>query len=132
MLNQIILVGKIKDLKEEGFKILVIRCGKNEDHRLVDEFYVAMSKRIAKRVCDSCHEGDTVGIKGRLKSSLGVTYIQAEKISLMVLDDDIEIYEKMKAFCRILDIATYHISAQQIKEIANELEEEYEKDKIIN
>lgn len=49
----------------------------------------------------------------------------------VVLNEDITSGEAIIAFIRLLNIATYRISAKDIKNLAEELEIEYGKDRII-
>lgn len=49
----------------------------------------------------------------------------------LALDEDIEIYEAIKAFCRILNIASYYVTADQIQNVANRLKEDYDNDRIL-
>lgn len=49
----------------------------------------------------------------------------------LALDEDIEIYEAIKAFCRVLNIASYYVTADQIQNVANRLKEDYDNDRIL-
>ena len=49
----------------------------------------------------------------------------------MTLDEDIDIYEAVRAFCRILNIATYHVTPKNIQDVADKLEEEYGNNRIL-
>lgn len=49
----------------------------------------------------------------------------------MTLDEDIDIYEAVRAFCRMLNIASYYVTADQIQNVANRLKEDYDNDRIL-
>lgn len=49
----------------------------------------------------------------------------------IALDEDIEIYEAIRAFCKILNIATYYVTADQIQNVANRLKEDYDNNRIL-
>lgn len=49
----------------------------------------------------------------------------------MVLDEDVEIYEAIEAFCKILNIAAYYVTADQIQKAANRLKEDYGNNRIL-
>lgn len=49
----------------------------------------------------------------------------------MTLDEDIDIYEAIRAFCRMLNIATYYTTPKNIQDVADKLKEEYGNDRIL-
>ena len=49
----------------------------------------------------------------------------------MFLDEDIDIYEAIRAFCRMLNIATYYTTPKNIQDVAEKLKEEYGNDRIL-
>ena len=69
MMNQILLVGRIVELKpDKGIRITVPRSYKNEEGVYEsDTFTVFMLGNIATSVTQYCNVGDLVGIKGRLQ-----------------------------------------------------------------
>lgn len=49
----------------------------------------------------------------------------------MILDEDIDIYEAIRAFCRMLNIATYYTTPKNIQDVADKLKEEYGNNRIL-
>lgn len=49
----------------------------------------------------------------------------------MTLDEDIDVYEAVRAFCRMLNIATYYITPKNIQDVADRLKEDYGNDRIL-
>lgn len=108
MLNQIIIVGKVKEtpvVKETSSGIpysnLIVetkRSFKNSEGIYeTDAFSVLMWRGIAESCADVCNVGNLVGIKGRLQSSVyqkedgNIFYnyeIVAEKVSFLNMKDE--------------------------------------------
>lgn len=89
MLNQVVLVGRLKEVKYEdevnvGFTLVVPRSYKNIDGIYEeDRIPVYISGSIAKNFKEYCKEGDLVGIKGRVQEKDGKIDIIAEKITFL-------------------------------------------------
>ena len=49
----------------------------------------------------------------------------------LTLDEDIEIYEAIEAFCKILNIASYYVTPKNIQDVANRLKEDYGNNRIL-
>ena len=80
ILNQVVLVGRIVKEPElyetkDGYKntsitLAVPRTFKNVDGEYETDFIMCLLWRgIAERVCEYCHKGDLIGVKGHLQSS---------------------------------------------------------------
>ena len=75
MLNQIILVGRINKITEEGagmmITIAVPRSFKNEEGEYETDYIDCyLWKGIAEQVKEYCKESDIVGIKGRMQTDI--------------------------------------------------------------
>ena len=87
MINQIFLIGKIKEMKNiinNQLKIEVRRNYKNidgifEKDCFICNLWIALSKKISL----SCKEGDLIAIKGRLVDDKGKCSILAEQVILL-------------------------------------------------
>lgn len=87
MINQLFIIGKIKDLKDIGNNELIIevkRSYKNMEGIFEKDYFkcylwIALSKKISL----DCKEGDLVAIKGRLIDDKGVCNILAEQVILL-------------------------------------------------
>lgn len=93
MLNQCILVGRIKELHEGNIIIAVSRAWKNEKEEYdVDEIKVAIEGKINESVNEYCKKGDIVGVKGRLENVNDILVVKAEKITFLSsrTQDDVE------------------------------------------
>lgn len=77
MLNNVILVGRVVheptmkefdgDFKGTFLVLAVARPFKNYDNKLETDFIrVCIWEGLAENVCNYCHKGDIVGIRGRL------------------------------------------------------------------
>lgn len=86
MLNQIILVGRLKneiewiDNENATFELAIPRNYKNEDGEYdTDIVKIYMTGNIATNTAEYCKKGDIVGIKGHIESLNGEMKILAEK-----------------------------------------------------
>lgn len=99
MLNQIVLVGRLTEIKREneytiGIELAVPRSFKNEDG-IYDTDYIKcmINGNVAKNTEEYCNKGDLVGIKGRVQAKDGKIDIIAERITFLSSkkeDDDNE------------------------------------------
>ena len=85
MLNQIVLVGRIKEIEDTYMIVAISRAYKNANGEYdVDLVKINMSDNIAKNVKDYCEKGNLVGIKGKVETNdEGNIIIIAEKISFL-------------------------------------------------
>ncbi len=88
MLNQCILVGKIKEFIDvEGGVDIIISIPRNiigEDGILiVDNIKVNLWDNIAKNVKEYCKVGDLVGVKARIEVDTGTIKIKADKVTFL-------------------------------------------------
>jgi len=93
VLNQCILVGRIKELHEGNIIVSVSRAWKNaNDEYDIDEIKVAIEGKINESVNEFCNNGDIVGIKGRLETVDDNLIVKAEKITFLSsrTQDDVE------------------------------------------
>lgn len=119
MLNQVVLVGRLtKDPEvvelENGKKYTSIVVAVGRTYKNTDGFYETdfikciLWNAIAANTCEYCHQGDVVGIKGRLqvssyetesKEKKYVTEVVAEKITFLSSkkSDDIKTIEVEEA-----------------------------------
>lgn len=87
MINQLFLVGKIKEidtLKDNKLMVEVERNYKNPEGVFEKDYFkcdlwIALSKRIGL----NCKNGDVVAIKGRLVGDSGNCHILAEQVILL-------------------------------------------------
>lgn len=82
MLNQVILVGRLKDITNSGILILnVSSITKNEK----GEYYnypieIKLTDMLLQNVKEYCNKGDTIGIRGQVIEN---NIILAEKLSFL-------------------------------------------------
>lgn len=69
MLNQVVLIGRIVELKpDKGIRIAVQRSYKNEEGVYdTDTLTIFMQGAMLDNTAQYCNKGDLVGIKGRLQ-----------------------------------------------------------------
>ena len=90
MLNQLVLVGRLKEIKEIKEELLITiatpRPFKNEDGEYeTDYFDILVRNGLVQNVKEYCNNNDLIGIKGRLeqiKDSV-IPAIVAEKITFL-------------------------------------------------
>lgn len=84
MLNQVVLVGRIDEIKENDLLIAVPRTEKNEDGIYdTDYIQVIVGPNLMENINNYCTKGDLVGVKGKVRSMDSVMYIIAEKITFL-------------------------------------------------
>ena len=85
MLNQAILVGRVKELHEGEITIAVSKAYKNAEGEYdTDIIKIVLEGNLNSSVNDYCSIGDIVGVKGRIESlSNDGLVIKAEKISFL-------------------------------------------------
>lgn len=89
MLNQIVLVGRLKEIEYEDevnveFTLVVPRNYKNIDGIYEeDNIPVYISGSIAKNFKEYCKKGDLIGVKGRIQVKDNDIEIVAEKITFL-------------------------------------------------
>lgn len=89
MLNQVVLVGRLTEIKRENeytieIELAVPRSFKNEDG-IYDTDYIKcmVNGNVAKNTEEYCKKGDLVGIKGRVQAKDGKIDIIAERITFL-------------------------------------------------
>ncbi len=81
MLNQVILVGRIKELKNEELTVAITRSYKNEKGQYdTDDIRVIIEGKLAKSTNEYCHKGDIIGVKGHLGKH---NKVYAEKLTFL-------------------------------------------------
>ena len=87
MINQIFLLGKIKEMKNIKNNELIIEVRRNyknmEGVFEKDCFKCNLWIALSKKICLSCKEGDVVALKGRLVDDNGNCNILAEQVILL-------------------------------------------------
>ena len=84
MLNQVILVGKVKEIKGGKIKIAVNRTFKNEEGIYESDIIpVVLSGCLNETFKDYCKVDDVIGVKGRLESTERKIYVCAEKVTFL-------------------------------------------------
>ena len=84
MLNQIVLVGRIKQVEDRRVVISVPRNSKNENGEYDNDLIpVLIGEQLTGNVKEYCGEGDIIGVKGKIESLDGNIKIRAEKISFL-------------------------------------------------
>lgn len=84
MLNQIVLVGRIKYVEDTYAMVSVPRSFKNENGEYENDLIpVLIGEQLIGNVKEYCGEGDIVGVKGKIESLDGNLKIRAEKISFL-------------------------------------------------
>lgn len=84
MLNQAILVGRVKSLEENWLVLAVARNVKNEagDYE-TDDINVHLEGKLRDNTYEYVEKGDIVGIKGSLRVEDGKMEVYAEKVSFL-------------------------------------------------
>ena len=83
MLNYVVMVGRlVKEPTKEELVISVSRNYKNKDS-LYDEDIFLINHKMTSIVEQNIHEGDLVGVKGKLETENNEIKIKAEKISFL-------------------------------------------------
>lgn len=84
MLNQVVLVGRISQLKPNKVIVAVPRSYKNAEGEYdTDYIPIKLTGGIAETTLDYCKKGDMIGVKGRLMMEHGDLVIMAEKVSFL-------------------------------------------------
>lgn len=87
MCNQVLLVGKLIEIKEDNILYIAVnRSFKNEDGEYeTDKIKVYIWDKISESTKEYCKVGDTIGIKGRLQEDKinGEMKIIAERVTFL-------------------------------------------------
>lgn len=84
MLNQVVVVGRLKNIENGELVMAVPRSFKNENGEYdTDYIEVRLSDAIEKNVSTYCEIGDLVGVKGKLESDLNRMYVIADKVTFL-------------------------------------------------
>ena len=85
MLNQCIVVGRVKDIYYDE-NIVELNCPRqtpNESDIIPCKFSDSMKENLKPH----CSKGDIVGVKGRLISKGTTVFVQAEKVTFLSRND---------------------------------------------
>lgn len=84
MLNQFIGVGRITKVGENYFIISIPRTEKNgEGVYENDELKISAQGKVMENIKAYCHQGDIIGVKGRIGEDNHKITIKAEKVSFL-------------------------------------------------
>lgn len=84
MVNNVFLVGRIKEFNDEVLKLSVTRTFKNEEgDYIADIIPCLLGENISKKVEEFCEKDDIVGIRGRLEVINKEVFVIAEKITFL-------------------------------------------------
>lgn len=88
MLNQLVLVGRLKEIKEEekgiNITLVVPRSYKNEEGIYEEDYIpVRLFGNVANNTKEWCNKGDLIGIKGRIQAKDNDIEIVAEKLTFL-------------------------------------------------
>lgn len=84
MLNQVVVVGRLKNIENDKVVLGVPRSFKNAEGEYETDYVEAkLMKNIGDNVVSYCEVGDLVGIKGRLESDFNRMYVIAEKVTFL-------------------------------------------------
>ena len=84
MSNNVILVGRIEEIKENLIKIKTTRNFKNESGEYeTDIIPCVINGHIASSVNEYCEKDDVVGIRGRLENKNNNLIVVADKITFL-------------------------------------------------
>ena len=82
MLNQCVLVGRLKEWKADNMLTIAIpRSYKNEDGEYDTDFIdITIDGKIQESTKEYCHKGDILGVKARIESG---NKLIAEKVTFL-------------------------------------------------
>ena len=81
MLNNVVLVGRIVNKKENHFQLSIARAYKNKEGKYDNDIItVYMNGKIAENMNQYCEKGSIVGVKGHLEQG---NIIMADKITFL-------------------------------------------------
>jgi len=84
MLNQVIILGKIKSIEESSMVITVSRSYKDEHGEYgSDDLPVDLSENMMHNVKEYCSVGDFVSVKGSLRNVHNHVIINGEKLTFL-------------------------------------------------
>ena len=84
MLNQAILVGRVKSLEENWLVIAVSRNTKNEEGDYeTDNITVHIEGKLRDNTFEYVEKGDIIGVKGSLRVEDGKMEVYAEKVTFL-------------------------------------------------
>jgi len=84
MLNQVVLIGRIKEMHEGKIIISIPRNYKNEDGEYDNDLITVFVRgQLNDTVQDYCSIEDIVGVKGKVSTEKDNIIIEAEKITFL-------------------------------------------------
>ena len=84
MLNQVVLVGRLKSFEDFGMTLAVPRSYKNENGEYdTDIIPCELSGTIAENTKEYCHHGDIIGVKGHIESQGVALMIKVDKVTFL-------------------------------------------------
>lgn len=90
MLNQYVIIGRIKDLsKEDTITVAIPRNFKNE-YGVYETDYIDVELRgeVNKKTHEYCEEGDVIGVKGRIVSNGKGMKVVGDKVTFLTTRRD--------------------------------------------
>lgn len=98
MLNQAVVVGRLisdpQIEEKEGIKVCCVsiacpRAFKNEEgENDIDNIPVVLKAGVAENTAEYCHQGDLLGVKGRLECNDDKLQLIAEKVTFLSTKND--------------------------------------------
>ena len=98
MLNQAVVVGRLisdpQIEEKEGIKVCYVsiacpRAFKNEEgENDIDNIPVVLKTGVAENTAEYCHQGDLLGVKGRLECNDDKLQLIAEKVTFLSTKND--------------------------------------------
>lgn len=79
MLNQLVLIGKIVELKDNILTLSVLREKESKE----DIIPMVISDNIKENISNYCEKNSTVGVKGRMRSNEEGIYIMVDKVTFL-------------------------------------------------
>lgn len=91
MLNYVVLVGRIKEITENGVVLSIPRSYKNKDGVYgTDLITVQLFDNILENTKKYCEINDCIGIKGNIENENGKLVIKATKLSYLKNESECE------------------------------------------
>ena len=86
MLNQVVIVGRVYEIKDGGIELVVPRSYKNSEGEYDNDYVdVRLYNALNDNVKEYCMKGDIVGVKGKLErlEHSGALSVVADKVTFL-------------------------------------------------